>query len=62
MEVPYLPQANKWIEKQKAIEADASRTRSQGYHMRHSTHRTQRRHVRYKHHRRHRRYTERHRR
>ena len=56
MEVPYLPQVDKWIEKQKAIEADASRTRSQGHHRAHSTQRHRRRH------RRHRRYTERHRR
>ena len=56
---PYLPQADKWIEKHKAIEADASRSRSQGYR-RHITYRNKRhtkRHKRYtrrshKHHRR----------
>jgi len=45
----YLPQANNWIEKQKVIEADASKERSKGHkhHRRHMTHRA------YKHHRRH---------
>jgi hypothetical protein len=56
----YLPQADKWIEKQKATEVDASRTRSQGHlrtrHMTYRRHMTNRHHMRYK---RHRRYTHR---
>jgi hypothetical protein len=59
MEVPYLPQVDKWIEKQKTSEADASMTRSQGHHRRHSTYRRHRHHMRYK---RHKRYTHRRRR
>ena len=52
----YLPQADKWIEKQKATEADASRTRSQGHlrtrHMRYRHNMRYKRHKRYTHRRR----------
>jgi hypothetical protein len=59
----YLPQADKWIEKQKAIEANASRARSQGHPYR--SHRTYKRHMSHRHtmrYKRHKRYTHRHRR
>lgn len=42
----YLPQADKWIKKQKAIEVNAARTRSQSYkrHRYYPSHKHQRRH------------------
>jgi hypothetical protein len=35
----YLPQADTWIQKHKAIEANASKTRSRGHHRHIRTHR-----------------------